>query len=42
MYVEELPSKKEMLIREKKLKRVNPDYYRKLILGNKNISGQFL
>ena len=37
VYVEELPSKSEMLIREKKLKRGNKDYFQKLINGNKNI-----
>jgi putative endonuclease len=37
VYVEELPSKKEMLIREKKLKRGNADFFQKLINGDKNI-----
>ena len=42
VYIEELPSKSEMLIREKKLKRGNKDYFQKLINGNKNIVQQFL
>jgi putative endonuclease len=29
IYIEELPSKKEMLIREKKLKRGNKEYFQK-------------
>ena len=37
MYVEELSSKKEMLIREKKLKRGNAEYFAKLIHADKNI-----
>ncbi len=37
VYVEELPSKRDMLIREKKLKRGNADYFQKLIQGDKNI-----
>ena len=41
VYVEELPDKKSMLIREKKLKRGNKAYFEKLIEGNKNIANQF-
>ena len=40
VFVEELPSKKEMLIREKKLKRGNAAYFAKLIGGDKNILEQ--
>ena len=42
VYVEELPSKKGMLIREKKLKRGNVFYFQQLILGEKNIVNQFI
>ena len=42
VYVEEVASKKEMLIRERKLKRGNKDYFEKLILSSKNIYRQFL
>ena len=42
VYVEELLSKKEMLIRERKLKRGNAEYFQKIIFGNKNIVRQFL
>ncbi|MBX2910048.1 MAG: GIY-YIG nuclease family protein [Chitinophagales bacterium] len=41
LYVEELSSKTDMLIREKKLKRGNKDYFLKLINGNKNIINHF-
>jgi len=41
VYIEELPSKSEMLVREKKLKRGNKDYFQKLINGDKNILQQF-
>ncbi len=41
VYIEEMPSKSEMLIREKKLKRGNKDYFQKLINGNKNILHRF-
>ena len=41
VYVEELPDKKSMLIREKKLKRGNKDYFQQLIKGDKNIVHQF-
>ncbi|HET7896485.1 MAG TPA: GIY-YIG nuclease family protein [Flavisolibacter sp.] len=37
VYVEELPSKKEMLIREKKVKRGHAAYFQQLINGEKNI-----
>ena len=37
VYVEELPSKKDIMIREKKLKRGNSDYFLQLIGGDKNI-----
>ncbi len=37
IYVEELSTKREMLIREKKLKRGNAEYFQKLIQGDKNI-----
>ena len=37
VYVEQLPTKKEMLIREKKLKRGNAGYFSQLINGDKNI-----
>ncbi len=40
VFVEEMPSKKEMLIREKKLKRGNAEYFAKLISGDKNILKQ--
>ncbi len=40
VYVEEMTSKKEMLIREKKLKRGNAAYFAKLIGGSKNILDQ--
>ena len=42
MYVEELPSMKEMLIREKKLKRGNKEYFEKLFKSSKNILHRFL
>jgi len=41
VYIEELSAKSEMLIREKKLKRGNKDYFQKLINGDKNILQQF-
>jgi putative endonuclease len=37
VYVEELSTKRAMLIREKKLKRGNAEYFEKLIAGKKNI-----
>jgi putative endonuclease len=37
VYLEELDSKKEMLIRERKLKRGNADYFFQLIQGDKNL-----
>jgi putative endonuclease len=40
VFVEELPFKKEMLIREKKLKHRNVVYFAKLIGGDKNILEQ--
>ena len=42
VYVEELPSKREMLIREKKLKRGNKEYFKKLLASPKNKVHQFL
>ncbi len=42
LYIEQLPTKREMLIREKKLKRGNKDYFQKLINGNKNILNHFI
>jgi putative endonuclease len=42
VYIEELPDKKTMLIREHKLKRGNKDYYQKLIDSDKNIVDRFL
>ena len=42
LYVEQLPSKKEMLIREKKLKRGNSTYFHQLIIGSKNIVHSFI
>ncbi|MBX2926033.1 MAG: GIY-YIG nuclease family protein [Chitinophagaceae bacterium] len=42
IYVEELPTKTEMLIREKKLKRGNTTYFQNLINSNKNIIHTFL
>ncbi|HRN73408.1 MAG TPA: GIY-YIG nuclease family protein, partial [Ginsengibacter sp.] len=41
VYLEEMPDKREMLIREKKLKRGNKEYFEKLISGDKNIVSQF-
>ena len=41
VYLEEMPDKKSMLIREKKLKRGNKDYFQKLIEGDKNIVCKF-
>ena len=41
VYVEQLDSKKEMLIREKKLKRGNQNYFQQLIYGDKNIIANF-
>ena len=37
VYIEELSSKKDMLIREKNLKRGNAEYFAKLIHGDKSI-----
>lgn len=42
VYVEELPTKTEMLIREKKLKRGNAVYFQDLINSDKNIIHAFL
>jgi putative endonuclease len=42
VYVEELPSKREMLIREYKLKRGHKEYFEKLIASPLNIVKQFL
>ena len=42
VYVEELPSKRDMLIREKKLKRGNADYFLSLIQSPRNIAHRFL
>lgn len=41
VYLEEMTDKKSMLIREKKLKRGNKDYFQKLIDGDKNIVSRF-
>jgi len=41
VYIEELPSKREMLIREKKLKRGNADYFLSLIHSPRNIVDRF-
>ena len=41
VYLEEMPDKRLMLIREKKLKRGNKDYFLKLIDGDKNIISKF-
>ena len=42
IYLEELPTKKEMLILEKKLKRGNREYFEKLVHSPKNIVHQFM
>jgi putative endonuclease len=42
VYVEELPTKKEGLIREKKLKKHSHSQIEKLIVSPKNIVSQFL
>jgi putative endonuclease len=42
VYVEELPNKREMLIREHKLKRGNKDFFERLIQSPKNIVQQFI
>ena len=42
VYVEELPTKREMLVRELKLKRGNKEYFQKLIESPKNIIHQFI
>ena len=42
VYVEEMPSKKEMLIRERKLKRGNKTYFLFLINSPQNIVHQFV
>jgi|WetSurMetagenome_2_1015567.scaffolds.fasta_scaffold711050_1 putative endonuclease len=42
VYVEELPTKREMLIREKKLKRGNAEYFRFLINSSRNLVQKFL
>ncbi|MBW7840695.1 MAG: GIY-YIG nuclease family protein [Chitinophagaceae bacterium] len=41
VYLEQMPDKREMLIREKKLKRGNKEYFEELISGEKNIVSQF-
>ena len=41
VYVEELTSKREMLIREKRLKRGNAEYYNALIKSDRNIVNRF-
>jgi putative endonuclease len=41
VYVEELPDKREMLIRERKLKRGNKGYFESLIKSEKNIVKSF-
>ena len=41
VYIEELLSKKEMLIRERKLKRGTAEYFQKLIASPKNIINNF-
>ncbi|MBS1729314.1 MAG: GIY-YIG nuclease family protein [Bacteroidetes bacterium] len=42
VYIEQLPTKTEMLIREKKLKRGNKEYFEKLMKGDKNILDGFI
>ncbi|MBW7913370.1 MAG: GIY-YIG nuclease family protein [Taibaiella sp.] len=42
VYVEELPTKKDALIREKTLKKYSHNQIGKLIVSNKNIVQQFL
>jgi putative endonuclease len=42
VYAEELNTKREMLIREKKLKRGNAKYYQQLIDSDKNIARKFI
>jgi putative endonuclease len=42
VYVEELPTKRESLIRERKLKGGNKDYFESLILSEKNIVHKFV
>jgi putative endonuclease len=42
VYVEELNTKRAMLIREKKLKRGNAKYYQQLIDSDKNIVHKFV
>jgi len=41
VYLEEVADKTSMLIREKKLKRGNKDYFQKLIHGDRNIVTRF-
>ncbi|HLF65648.1 MAG TPA: GIY-YIG nuclease family protein [Saprospiraceae bacterium] len=41
VYVEELPNKREMLIRERNLKRGNSDYFFYLIHSERNIAYKF-
>ena len=41
VYIEVLFSKKEMLIRERKLKRGNAEYFQRLIASSKNIINNF-
>ncbi len=41
VYVEELNSKREMLIRERKLKRGNSEYFKLLFASQKNIVKRF-
>ena len=42
VYVEELPNKREMLVRERKLKRGNATYFGVLISSPANIVNRFL
>gem|GEM_PF-5907537 len=42
VYLEELPFKRDMLMRERKLKRGNAIYYEQLTHGDKNIVRNFL
>ncbi|WP_369327738.1 GIY-YIG nuclease family protein [Danxiaibacter flavus] len=42
VYVELMPSKREALIRERNLKKATRERLRALIVGPKNIVGQFL
>ena len=42
VYVEQLPSKRDMLIRERKLKRGNPEYFLSLINAESNLVHRFI